>query len=134
VDELDGPSDYERIGGAAAVVRLVDRFYDLMDTLPAAAALRALHQDDLTADRHKLVAFLSGWLGGPKLYWQRHTPGELRARHRHLPVDEGMREAWLLCMRGALAEVVVEEGVRGRLEGRFLGVSGRVVNQPPYGR
>jgi hemoglobin len=123
------PSAYEQLGGQAGVVRLVDRFYDLMDSLEVAAAIRALHDDDLTADRHKLAAFLSGWLGGPKLYWHRHTPGELHARHRHLPVDEAAKEAWLACMRGALADTVEDEGLRERLGRRFTAVAGRVVNR-----
>ena len=34
---------YELMGGEAGVRRLVDRFYDLMDTAPEAATIRALH-------------------------------------------------------------------------------------------
>ncbi len=118
-DRPEAPSSYDALGGAPTVRRLVDRFYDRMDTLPEAAAIRALHDDDLTADRHKLVAFLSGWLGGPALYWEAWTPDVVRARHRHLPVDRAAAEAWLLCMRGALDEVVDDAALRAALMLRF---------------
>ena len=110
---------YEAIGGRDAVVRLVDRFYDLMDTLPEAGGIRALHQDDLTFDRHKLVAFLSGWLGGPELYWEGTSDDLIRQRHAHLPIDTAAAKAWLRCMSGALEEVVADQALRRTLGRRF---------------
>src|SRR3569833_489377 len=62
-----GETVYERLGGEAGLRRLVDRFYDLMDSLPEAERIRALHPTDLTSSREKLYLFLSGWLGGPSL-------------------------------------------------------------------
>jgi hemoglobin len=59
---------YEAIGGEQAVRKLVDRFYDLMDTLPEAQGIRALHPESLAGSREKLFMFLSGWLGGPPLF------------------------------------------------------------------
>ena len=40
------PSPYERIGGREVLQRIVDRFYDLMDSDPSYAALRAMHAPD----------------------------------------------------------------------------------------
>ena len=37
---------YERLGGGAGVRALVDRFYDLMDSLPEAYGIRKLHPAD----------------------------------------------------------------------------------------
>ena len=37
---------YQRLGGEAGVRVLVDRFYDLMDSLPEAYAIRKLHPAD----------------------------------------------------------------------------------------
>jgi hemoglobin len=37
---------YEKLGGAHGVRAVVDRFYDLMDTLPEAYAIRKLHPAD----------------------------------------------------------------------------------------
>ena len=56
-------SPYERLGGEQAVRKLVDRFYDLMDSLPEARHMRNLHPEDLAGSRDKLYKFLSGWLG-----------------------------------------------------------------------
>ena len=58
---------YELLGGADGVRTLVERFYQLMDTLPEAARIRALHPADLHGSTDKLYKFLSGWLGGPPL-------------------------------------------------------------------
>ncbi|NIS29878.1 MAG: group II truncated hemoglobin, partial [Actinobacteria bacterium] len=96
-------------GGEAGVRRLVDRFYDLMDTLPEAAEVRALHPRSLHVSREKLFQFLSGWLGGPPLYVERY--GHPRLRRRHFPFTIGEREAeqWMLCMRRAIDETVENE-------------------------
>ena len=126
----DERSYYDQVGGHAAVVRLVDRFYAAMDTLPEAATIRALHDDDLTADKHKLAAFLSGWLGGPPLYWEQYGHPMLRRRHGHLPVDSSAARAWMLCMTTALEEVVAEPALRAFLIERFAGVADHIRNTP----
>lgn len=71
---------YAALGGEAAVRRLVDRFYDLMDELPEAYAVRKLHPDSLDGARQSLFEFLSGWLGGPPLYAQKHGHPRLCTR------------------------------------------------------
>ena len=62
-----GRSPYQQLGGESAVRKLVDRFYDLMDTTENAANIRSMHPQDLTESRTKLFEFLSGFLGGPSL-------------------------------------------------------------------
>ena len=86
---------YERLGGEAAVRKLVDRFYDLMDALPEARGIRELHPPDLAGSRDKLFKFLSGWLGGPPLYVEEYGHPRLRARHLPFPIGEAERDAWL---------------------------------------
>lgn len=114
------PAPYERLGGAARVRALVDRFYDLMDLEPAYADLRRVHGNDLTAARDKLGWFLSGWLGGPDLYVERF--GHPRLRARHLPFSIGVRERdqWLACMNQAMVEEGVDEDLRIRLVQAFF--------------
>lgn len=123
-------SDYEQIGGHEGLTTLVDRFYTHMDTRPEAAAIRALHADDLTSDRHKLAAFLSGWLGGPPLYWHEYGHPKLRQRHMHLPIDSAARDAWLFCMRAALEETVEDAALRSNLERRFTAAATHLRNTP----
>ena len=105
-------SPYARLGGESAVRRLVDRFYELMDTSPEAEGIRALHPADLAGSRDKLFKFLSGWLGGPPLYLNEYGHPRLRARHLPFPIGETERDAWLLCMERALAETEMEELLR----------------------
>lgn len=102
-------SPYQRLGGEAGVRRLVDRFYDLMDTLPEAADIRAMHPASLATSRDKLFKFLSGWLGGPQLYMEEYGHPRLRARHLPFRVDDAARDAWLLCMNQALDEQGIED-------------------------
>lgn len=109
------PTPYELLGGAEAVQTLVDRFYDLMDTLPEAATIRAMHARSLKSSREKLVLFLTGWLGGPPLYMEKHGHPRLRMRHAPFVIDEDARQAWMLCMRQALDEQVDNDELR-----RFL--------------
>ncbi len=123
------PTPYERIGGDAAVRRLVDRFYDHMDTLELAAVIRAMHPDDLTSSRQKLYEFMSGWLGGPALYWERHGHPRLRMRHFPFAIDGDAAEAWMQCMWRALHEVVEDDDLRQWLAQRLAQVAVHMVNR-----
>ncbi|TSE27332.1 Group 2 hemoglobin GlbO [Tepidimonas sediminis] len=111
--------------------RLVNRFYDLMDELPEAWAVRKLHPDSLDGARQSLFEFLSGWLGGPPLYVQKK--GHPRLRMRHLPYAIGPRERdqWMLCMRLALAEEVADEGLRHALAEALQQLADHMVNVAP---
>ena len=98
---------------------LVDRFYDLMDFEPAYRALRAVHGSTLESAREKLYQFLSGWLGGPSLYTDRYGHPMLRARHLPFAIGELERDQWMACMRQAMEEVEVPQGLRGGLGEAF---------------
>ncbi len=111
---------YALLGGDAAVLALVERFYDLMDLERGYAQLRALHAPDLAQAREKLYLFLSGWLGGPSLYIERH--GHPMLRRRHLPFAIGIRERdqWMACMNQAMVEQGVADELRQRLLQAFF--------------
>jgi len=104
----DQPSTYTAIGGEAGVRRLTQRFYQLMDERPEAAACRAIHPPSLVNSEQKLFEYLSGWFGGPPLFTDKHGPPMLR--RRHLPAKIGTHEAagWLLCFRAAWTETVAD--------------------------
>lgn len=95
---------YQLIGGEAGVRRLADRFYEIMDTDPGAARIRAMHGQDLTAIRQLLFEFLSGWLGGPPLYFQRPEHRCIMSAHRPYSIGNGEVEEWMMCMRRAMEE------------------------------
>jgi hemoglobin len=100
------------LGGDDAVRALVDRFYDLMDSVPEYQVIRRLHPADLAGSRDKFYMFLSGWLGGPQLYAAKHGHPMLRARHLPFAIGLAERDAWLACMRQAMADCAIEPGLR----------------------
>lgn len=123
------PSPYERIGGDAGLRRLVERFYELMDTLPEAYAARKLHPADLSGSAEKLFDFLSGWLGGPPRYVEKHGHPMLRRRHFPYAIGPRERDEWLLCMRLALEDTVADPALRRALEARFTELAEHLRNQ-----
>jgi hemoglobin len=98
-----GDASFRAAGGVAGLRQLVEDFYQLMDSLPEAATIRAMHPDDLTEAADKLHRFLCGWLGGPKLYREKYGAIHIPAAHAHLAIGEAERDAWLQCMAAALA-------------------------------
>ncbi len=127
--ELPVNTHYRRLGGEEGVRALVNRFYDLMDSLPEAWDIRKLHPDDLSRSRQLLFEFLSGWLGGPRLYEEKY--GHPRLRMRHLPFAIGKRERdqWLMCMYQAMEEVGVEPGLQEELKQSFFRTADFMRNQ-----
>jgi len=124
------PSPYERMGGDAAVRALVDRFYELMDTLPEARDIRRLHAEDLGGARDKLFDFLSGWLGGPPRYVEKYGHPRLRARHLPFPIGVRERDQWLLCMERAMRDVGLPEDLQRQLRDAFFRTADHMRNQP----
>ncbi len=94
-------ASYKAAGEIAGITKLVDAFYDYMESLPEAKIIRAMHPDDLSISRDKLSCFLSGWLGGPKLFSDKYYSISIPQAHKHLSVSSKERDAWLLCMKKA---------------------------------
>ena len=122
-------SHFERIGGEAGIRRLVDRFYDIMDTAPEGVVIRGMHPENLETSREKLRLFLTGWMGGPPLYVERHGPPMLRARHLPFPIGQAERDAWVWCMDRALDEVDMPSDLREFLRMRFRAVADHMRNR-----
>lgn len=99
----EGDASYRAAGGLDGLRRLVDDFYRFMDELPEAAELRALHPESLEASRDKLTCFLSGWLGGPRLFSEKYGSIAIPSFHARWPIDGHQAEAWLTCMARAIA-------------------------------
>ena len=127
------PTHYERMGGEAGVRRLVDRFYDLMDTAPEASNVRALHATSLKQSREKLFMFLTGWSGGPQLYVEKHGHPRLRMRHFPFAIASRERDEWLWCMDRALDEQPIDDELRGFLKTRFHDLADHMRNHPDPG-
>ncbi len=119
MDPVISNPHYQMIGGEAGVKKLVLRFYEIMDTDPAAAGIRALHPDSLDEAIDKLYMFLSGWLGGPPLYVEQYGHPRLRQRHMPFPIGESERDQWMHCMKRAMEETGVDEKLRIQLAASF---------------
>ncbi|MCW5695621.1 MAG: group II truncated hemoglobin [Bauldia sp.] len=119
MDTPGGDTLFARIGGQPAVDRLVDAFYARMSTLPEAAVIRAMHADDLGPVKDVLKSFLGQWMGGPPRYSEARGHPRLRARHLPFAIGAAERDAWMLCMTGALDEVVADPDLRGQLAAAF---------------
>ena len=111
---------YELIGGEATVRRLADRFYDILDTDPRAARIRAMHGRDLAPIRQLLFEFLSGWLGGPQLYFKRPEHRCIMSAHRPYAIGAVERDEWMICMRRAMDECGLPADMRALLDEAFL--------------
>lgn len=109
-------SMFDRIGGEVAIDRLVETFYERMDRLPEAAIIRAMHARDLGQTKQVLKRYLTEWTGGPKLYSVEKGHPRLRQRHMGFAIGEAERDAWLLCMRGALEQAVADATARQELD------------------
>ena len=117
---METTTTYEKIGGDPVVAKLCDRFYELMDTVPQFAELRAMHPADLKNSSEKLYMFLSGWMGGPDLFVEKF--GHPRLRGRHMPFSIGLqeRDQWVACMVLAMEDVGIDEAVRAKLLENFF--------------
>ena len=124
---------YEPIGGREAIEKLVHAFYRAMDTRPDAATVRAMHEPDLAHTRAVLVTYLSEWMGGPRAYSAERGSPMLRRRHQPFDIDASARDAWMACMRQALAECGVEEGLRAELDAAFLKIADFIRNTEAAG-
>ena len=98
---------FDRIGGREPIARMVNRFYDLMDSEPDFAELRAMHAPDLTPMRESLTDFLMAWMGGPRDWFEKRPGACIMSAHRAL---EGMNFAvatqWVLAMQQAAKETI----------------------------
>ena len=121
---------YDQMGGEAGIRRLVDRFYDLMDTAPEAATVRALHATSLKASRDKLHLFLVGWTGGPPVYVEKHGHPRLRMRHFPFRITARERDEWMWCMDRAMAEHDMPEALRTQLRERLHALADHMRNHP----
>lgn len=120
---------YQKIGGEAGLRQLVDRFYQLMDSLPVASEIRSMHPEDLTQAKERLFMFLSGWMGGPPLYTERLGPPRLRQSHHGFPIGVQARDAWMTCMKQALSEQVGDPAFCAEITASFFRTADFLRNQ-----
>ena len=119
---------YDILGGEAGIKRLVNRFYELMDELPEAYAVRKIHPESLRGSAAGLTDFLSGWFGGPPLYAEKKGHPRLRMRHAPYAVSQELRDEWMLCMTQAIGEQVADDAFRTWLVTTFAQMADHLIN------
>lgn len=119
---------YDRLGGESAVRQLVQRFYELMDQLPEAHAIRRLHPESLSGSETMLFEYLSGWFGGPNLYIAKKGHPRLRMRHGPYPIGVRERDEWMMCMTQALTEQIEDVNFRNALIQQFSDLATHMIN------
>jgi len=91
------------------IEELSNAFYDIMDTLPEAAGVRAMHAQDLGPMKRKLAEYLTGWMGGPPIYSEKYGTVCMTSPHEHYHIGPDERDQWLLCMDKALEKINASE-------------------------
>jgi hemoglobin len=115
--------------GETGIRALTDAFYDIMDELPEAAEVRAMHAADLAPMKEKLAEYLVGWMGGPPLYADKYGTVCMTEPHEHYAIGPRERDQWLLCMNKALDKVAVDDEVREMLKDPLYRIADAVKNR-----
>ncbi|MFX0542906.1 group II truncated hemoglobin [Roseovarius sp. S4756] len=97
----------DKLGGEAALKRLVEHFYDLVEARPEGAQIVRLHMDGhgLAATREQQFNFLCGFFGGRQYYKELHGHMNVKLIHEHIPITAEDAENWLALMDRALADL-----------------------------
>ncbi|WP_378738486.1 globin [Nocardia brasiliensis] len=104
--EQTAASFYEAVGGADTFRRIVAAFYREVAT---DEVLRPLYpEEDLGPAERRLRMFLEQYWGGPRTYGEERGHPRLRMRHHPFTIGPLERDAWLRCMRIAVAEIEPE--------------------------
>jgi hemoglobin len=121
---------FEAVGGEPTFRKLVDAFYDRVET---DERIRHLFPPNLKPGKEHQYLFLVQYFGGPSDYnTQRGHP---RLRMRHLPFAIGQRErdAWVENMLAAIDEAGIQEPMRGYMRKYFDDAGTFLMNQLPPG-
>jgi hemoglobin len=121
---------YELVGGEVGISNLVKVFYDIVETDPIGHKLLLLHLrgNGLAHSRVEQFNFLSGYLGGPKLYVEKHGHSNVRTMHEHVEINIASKDIWLTCMSMAIDKVGIEAATKIKLMRNFTSVAERLVN------
>ncbi|HVX17014.1 MAG TPA: globin [Acidimicrobiales bacterium] len=104
---------YDLVGGTAFFFRLVDRFYEGVESDPP---LRAIYPDDLAPGKEHLALFLQQYWGGPGTYSAERGHPRLRMRHVEFRIDQRQRDAWLAHMLEAVDAVVADAALEPEVD------------------
>lgn len=111
---------FYKLGGHETMQAICNRFYDLMDSEPAYAQLRAMHAADLAPMKTALASFLAGWSGGPR-DWFEANPGRcMMSVHKPFAISHAAAGQWAEAMKRAIADVAPADAELARAMGGVL--------------
>ncbi|TDF98625.1 globin [Paenibacillus piri] len=117
---------YEMIGGAGTVRSMVEAFYPKVQSHPL---IGPLFPDNIDPVKEKQYLFLTQFFGGPPLYSEQYGHPMMRARHLPFEITPQRADAWLGCMKEALAEIGMEAGLAELVLQRLQGPAYHFVNK-----
>ncbi|MFP4513408.1 MAG: globin [Acidimicrobiales bacterium] len=133
MSEQDSPAPdaqetvYDRVGGEAFFVELVDRFYTAVADDPV---LRPVYPDDLSESRRTLAGFLAQFWGGPPAYSQERGHPRLRMRHAPFTIGQAERDRWLAHMSDAVRAADLPADIEVAMLEYFETASTHMINSP----
>ncbi|MBB6098414.1 hemoglobin [Deinobacterium chartae] len=117
---------YDRIG-AVRLRRLLEDFYARVALNPDIAPL---FPEDLSETIDRQEAFMTGFFGGPPLYFERYGHPRLRMRHMRFPIGQTQARAWLACMHAALEASDLEPDLQREVYAALARTAVHMINQP----
>ncbi len=131
INDSANQSLYDLVGGEAGVLNLVKVFYDIVETNPVGHKLLLLHLrgNGLAHSRVEQFHFLSGFLGGPRLYVEKHGHSNVRTMHEHVEINAESKDIWLQCMDLAIDKVGIGASTKSKLMRNFTAAAERLVNR-----
>lgn len=118
---------FEAIGGSDTVNKLVVALYKRVEKHPD---LIPIFPEDFTETIRKQQLFLTQFLGGPPIYTKDRGHPMLRRRHLPFEITPVRRDAWLLCMHGAMDEIELIEPYRSAIFERLTITAQHMMNTP----
>jgi len=121
----------DQIGGDEAMRAMVERFYDLIETDPQGATILSMHfrGHGIAHVREEQFNFLSGFLGGQRLYVEKHGHADVRLMHAHVPIRTEDAEDWLALMDRAIVNCGMSGPPVERMRAAFRRVALALVNE-----
>lgn len=120
---------YNLIGGENGVRKLAREFYDVMSSRSEAKTIREMHAPDLSVIEDKLYMFLSGWMGGPDLYYEKYGTVCLTNPHANYAIGNNERDQWLDCMDQALDKIGASDELKAMLRQPMFNIADLVKNR-----
>jgi hemoglobin len=117
---------FELVGGEEFFVKLVDGFYQGIETDEVLSVMYQGH--DLVQARRHLALFLQQYWGGPTTYQSERGHPRLRMRHMPFVIDADARDRWLDHMQASLEQLEMPLTAREELWNYLVAAANSLVN------